>query len=146
MGNFMTIEEIIEEFGFLDDWEDKYRFLIDLGRLLKPMSDAAHKEANKVRGCASQVWLETQISQTAPGAAPVLTFRADSDAHIVKGLIAILLAIYSGHSATDILSIDALATFQRLGLSEHLTPQRSNGVRAMVERIKNEARAAHATA
>jgi cysteine desulfuration protein SufE len=141
----MTIEEIIEEFGFLEDWEDKYRFLIDLGRLLQPMSQSAYCEANKVRGCASQVWLETRVERPRSGTAPILTFRADSDAHIVKGLIAILLAIYSGHSAPDILASDALATFQHLGLSEHLTPQRSNGVRAMVERIKREARAAHAT-
>jgi cysteine desulfuration protein SufE len=141
----MTLEEIIEEFNFLDDWEDKYRFVIDLGRVLQPMMESARCEANKVRGCASQVWLETRI-EAQPHAAPVLTFRADSDAHIVKGLIAILLAIYSGHTATDILATDALDIFQRLGLSEHLTPQRSNGVRAMVERIKNEARAAHAAA
>jgi cysteine desulfuration protein SufE len=137
----MTLNEIIEEFGFLDDWEDKYRFVIDLGRHLEPLPESAHNAANKVSGCASQVWLETRVSRTA--GEPVLTFRADSDAHIVRGLIAILLAIYSGHSATEILSIDALPLFHRLGLSEHLTPQRSNGVRAMVERIKNEARAAH---
>jgi cysteine desulfuration protein SufE len=142
----MTIEEIIEEFGFLDDWEDKYRFLIDLGRLLQPMSETARCEATKVRGCASQVWLETRIDRDQSPAAPVLTFRADSDAHIVKGLIAILLAIYSGHTAPDILTTDAWAIFKRLGLSEHLTPQRSNGVRAMVERIQSEARAAHVAA
>jgi cysteine desulfuration protein SufE len=137
----MTLEEIIEEFGFLDDWEDKYRFVIDLGRNLEALPESAHNAANKVSGCASQVWLETHVTRT--GAEPVLTFRADSDAHIVRGLIAILLAIYSGHSATEILSIDALTQFHRLGLSQHLTAQRSNGVRAMVERIKNEARAAH---
>jgi cysteine desulfuration protein SufE len=142
----MTIEEIIDEFGLLDDWEDKYRFLIDLGRLLQPMSESGHREANKVRGCASQVWLEVQVDRSRCAGVPVLTFRADSDAHIVKGLIAILLAIYSGHTAPEILATDALATFRRLGLSEHLTPQRSNGVRAMVERIKSEARAAHAAA
>jgi cysteine desulfuration protein SufE len=141
----MTLDEILEEFNFLDDWEDKYRFLIDLGRTLQPMAESAHGEANKVRGCASQVWLETRIDAQ-PQAPPVLNFRADSDAHIVKGLVAILLAIYSGHSAPDILATDALGIFQRLGLSQHLTPQRSNGVRAMVERIKAEARAAHAAA
>jgi cysteine desulfuration protein SufE len=139
----MTLDEIIEEFGFLDDWEDKYRFVIDLGRHLEPLPDSAHNAANKVSGCASQVWLETQTHVGRPGGEPILTFRADSDAHIVRGLIAILLAIYSGHSASEILSIDALGLFHRLGLSEHLTPQRSNGVHAMVERIKTEARAAH---
>ena len=107
--------------------------------MLDPLPEAAHSEANKVRGCASQVWLETKVRPTAP---PILDFRGDSDAHIVRGLVALILAFYSGRSAPDILSSDALQLFKKLGLSEHLTPQRSNGVRAMVERIKKEARLA----
>jgi cysteine desulfuration protein SufE len=140
----MTIDEIIANFAYLDDWEDKYRYIIELGRLLEPMTDDAHCEANRVRGCASQVWLQAFSARR--GNEPVLTFRADSDAHIVKGLIYILLAIYSDRSAAAILAIDASAIFKRLGLIEHLTPQRANGVRAMIERIANEARAALAAA
>jgi cysteine desulfuration protein SufE len=140
----MTIDEIIANFAYLDDWEDKYRYVIELGRLLEPMAEDGHGEANRVHGCASQVWL--QAFRARRGEAPVLTFLADSDAHIVKGLIYILLAIYSGRSAGDILAIDAAVIFRRLGLDQHLTPQRANGVRAMVERIRSEARAALAAA
>jgi cysteine desulfuration protein SufE len=140
----VTLDDIIGNFAYLDDWEDKYRYVIELGRLLEPMAPEAHCEVNRVRGCASQVWLQTFT--TRQGQASVLTFLADSDAHIVKGLIYILLAIYSGRSAGDILAIDAAAIFERLGLDEHLTPQRANGLRAMVERIRNEARAAVAAA
>jgi cysteine desulfuration protein SufE len=135
------IREIIDNFSVLDDWDDRYRYLIELGRELRPLAQSAHTDANKVQGCASQVWLETDVrSNGADG--PVLTFSGDSDAHIVRGLIAILFATFSGRTAKDILSVDALALFERLGLREHLTPQRSNGFRSMVERIRSEARAA----
>ncbi len=137
----MTIDEIIESFGYLDEWEDRYRYLIELGRTLAPLDAAAHNEANRVLGCASQVWLETRVDR--PGAGePVLTFVADSDAHIVRGLLAVILAFYSGNTASKILATDAQALFQDLGLSAHLTRQRTNGVRSMVERIKGEARRA----
>ena len=139
------IDEIIGNFTVLDDWDDRYRYLIELGRELAPLSEAAHSDANKVQGCASQVWLDTRVRPNG-ASGPVLTFAGDSDAHIVRGLIAILFAIYSGKAAKDILASDALALFERLGLREHLTPQRSNGFRSMVERIRLDARAALATA
>ena len=141
----MTIDDIIENFSVLEDWDDRYRYVIELGRGLPPLAEREHSDANKVRGCASQVWLATSV---APNGArgPVLTFLGDSDAHIVRGLIAILFVAYSGKPAEDILSIDAIALFERLGLREHLTPQRSNGFRSMVERIRADARAALATA
>jgi len=139
------IDEIIDNFALLDEWDDRYRYLIELGRQLPPLAADAHNDANKVQGCASQVWLDTSVRANGAGG-PVLTFEGDSDAHIVRGLIAILFAMYSGRSAKDILSNDAVATFERLGLREHLTPQRSNGFRAMVERIRADARAALATA
>lgn len=134
------LDEIIESFEFLDDWDDRYRYLIELGRSLEPLPAEAHSEANKVRGCASQVWLETTVDGRADQ--PVLLFRGDSDAHIVRGLVALVLALYSGKAARAIVETDALAVFRQLGLSEHLTPQRSNGLRSMVERIKADARAA----
>jgi len=135
------IEEIIDNFSTLDDWDDRYRYLIELGRELPALSEAAHSDANKVQGCASQVWLDTRVDPDGAGG-PVLTFEGDSDAHIVRGLIAVLFAIFSGKPARDILGIDALAVFERIGLREHLTPQRSNGFRSMVERIRSDARAA----
>jgi len=141
----MDIGEIVENFGILDDWEDRYRYLIELGRTLDPLDNSERTPAVKVRGCASQVWLATNVRPNGAGG-PVLTFAGDSDAHIVRGLIAILFAIYSGKSAKDILAIDALALFERMGLREHLTPQRSNGFRSMVERIRADARAALVTA
>jgi cysteine desulfuration protein SufE len=139
------IGDIIDNFSVLDDWDDRYRYLIELGRELPPLAEAAHNDANKVQGCASQVWLDTKVRPNGTSG-PVLTFAGDSDAHIVRGLIAILFAIYSGKAAKDILASDALALFERLGLREHLTPQRSNGFRSMVERIRSDARAALATA
>jgi len=139
------IEDIIDNFSVLDDWDDRYRYLIELGRELPPLAESAHNDANKVQGCASQVWLDTNMRPNGAGG-PVLTFAGDSDAHIVRGLIAILFAIFSGKNAKDILSIDALALFERMGLRQHLTPQRSNGFRSMVERIRAEARAALAAA
>jgi cysteine desulfuration protein SufE len=135
------IDDIIGNFSVLDDWDDRYRYLIELGRELPPLSEAARSDANKVQGCASQVWLDTTVRPNGAGS-PVLTFAGDSDAHIVRGLIAILFAIYSGRSAKDILANDAVGLFEGMGLKEHLTPQRSNGFRSMVERIRSDARAA----
>ena len=139
------IDEIIGNFTVLDDWDDRYRYLIELGRELAPLSEASHCDANKVQGCASQVWLDTTVRPNGAGG-PVLNFAGDSDAHIVRGLIAILFAIYSGKSARDILSVDAIKLFEGMGLREHLTPQRSNGFRSMVDRIRSDARAALAAA
>lgn len=136
-----TIDEIVENFTLLDEWDDRYRYVIELGRTLQPLPDSAHNETNKVRGCASQVWLLTHVKPNG-AAGPVLTFEGDSDAHIVRGLIAILFALYSGKSAHEILTTDALALFDSIGLRENLTPQRSNGLRSMVERIRAEAKAA----
>jgi cysteine desulfuration protein SufE len=135
------LDEIIENFNFLDDWEDRYRYLIELGRGLEPLDEAAHNEMNKVRGCVSQVWLETRVAKDDTGCF-VLYLKGDSDAHIVRGLVALILAIYSGQTASRVLTTDAEGLFESLGLSTHLTPQRSNGVRSMVERIKNDARSA----
>ena len=138
----MTLENILADFQLLDDWEDRYRYVIELGSVLPPLPEAARTEANKVRGCASQVWLATQIDNTTAGAAPRLSFKGDSDAHIVRGLIAILFAIYSGRRADEIVRMTAKDVFRRLGLVEHLTPQRSNGFASMVERIRTDARRA----
>jgi cysteine desulfuration protein SufE len=138
------IDEIIDNFSILDDWDDRYRYLIELGRELPPLAAEAHNDANKVRGCASQVWLDTRVRPNGAGG-PVLTFVGDSDAHIVRGLIAILFAMYSDRSAKHILATDAVALFEKMGLREHLTPQRSNGFRSMVERIHSDARAALTT-
>jgi cysteine desulfuration protein SufE len=139
------IDEITDNFSILDDWDDRYRYLIELGRALPPLAAAARNDANKVQGCASQVWLDTTVRPNGAGG-PVLTFDGDSDAHIVRGLIAVLFAIYSGKAARDILATDAVKLFEDMGLREHLTPQRSNGFRSMVERIRMDARAALATA
>ena len=141
----MPIDEIIENFELLEEWDDRYRYLIELGRALPPLPEAARNDANKVQGCASQVWLSTSIKSDG-SAGPMLTFVGDSDAHIVRGLIAVLFALYSGKNAKDILATDAVALFEQLGLRDHLTPQRSNGFRSMVERIKSDARAALAPA
>jgi len=135
------IDDIVENFTLLDEWDDRYRYVIELGRALPPLPENAHTDANKVQGCASQVWL---LSHVDPDGAkgPVMTFEGDSDAHIVRGLVAILIALYSGKGAREILATDALALFDRIGLRENLTPQRSNGLRSMVERIHAEAAAA----
>ena len=140
-----TIDEIVENFTLLDQWDDRYRYVIELGRTLAPLPEGAHTEANKVRGCASQVWLLTHVKPDG-AAGPMLTFDGDSDAHIVRGLIAIVIALYSGKAAREILKIDALDLFDRIGLREGLTPQRSNGLRSMIERIRAEAKAALAPA
>jgi cysteine desulfuration protein SufE len=136
----MTIDEIIENFEFLDDWEDRYRYVIELGRQLEPLGEADYHDANKVRGCASQVWL-ISVAQ-GPSDDPVMHYRGDSDAHIVRGLVAILIALYSGRRAGEIASLDVEPLFDRLGLREHLTPQRSNGLFSMVAKVRAEAAAA----
>lgn len=138
------IADIVEAFELIDDWEERYRYVIELGKELPPFPEAARTDANKVRGCVSQVWLETTLSGEDDG--PHLYFKGDSDAMIVRGLVAILLALYSGLSARTILETDAEATLSTLGLREHLTPQRSNGLTAMVGRIRRDAEAALATA
>lgn len=137
----MQIDEIIDNFDILDDWEDRYRYVIELGRELEPLPDAERTDANKVQGCVSQVWLSTHV-ETADGE-PRLTFIGDSDAHIVRGLIAILLAVVSGQTANAILQADTGAIFNKLGLHEHLTPQRSNGLNSMVARIRRDAERAN---
>lgn len=136
-----SLDEIVANFELLDEWDDRYRYLIELGRTLAPLPEEAHSDVNKVRGCASQVWLETR-AEGGPGETTRLFFRGDSDAHIVRGLVALAIAIHSGRTAQEILTTDAFAIYERLGLAAHLTPQRSNGVRAMMERIKNDARTA----
>jgi cysteine desulfuration protein SufE len=135
-----TIDEIVSNFELLDDWEERYRYLIELGRLMEPLPDEAHSDVNKVQGCASQVWLQTDVKTS--GSQPVLHLLGDSDAHIVRGLVALLISLYDGKTASEALSTDALGLFKELGLSEHLTPQRSNGVRSMVERIRRDAQMA----
>jgi cysteine desulfuration protein SufE len=141
----MTIDEIRDNFELLEDWDDRYRYVIELGRTLKPMPEAEHSAQNKVQGCASQVWLAKQLDHSG-GHEPVLNYLGDSDAHIVRGLIAILLTLFSGRSPREILATDALSVFDEFGFREHLTPQRSNGLRAMVERIRADAREALAAA
>ena len=136
----MNADDLIADFEFLDNWEDRYRHVIELGKKLPPFPEAERNDTNKVQGCASQVWLISELKQTPAG--PVIEFQGDSDAHIVRGLVALAIAIHSGHTAQEILATDAFAIYERLGLAAHLTPQRSNGVRAMMERIKTDARAA----
>ena len=136
----VNFDEIVADFELLEDWEDRYRYVIELGRKLQPLPEAERNDINKVQGCVSQVWLATTVKPDSR--APRLSFIGDSDAHIVRGLIAILFALYSGKSADAILDIDANAVLSRLHLKEHLTPQRSNGLLAMVERIRKDARKA----
>ena len=137
----MTIDTIRSDFALLDEWEDRYRYLIELGRNLPPFPEALRTDANKVRGCTSQVWLASGLRRTAAGAPPVLELQGDSDAHIVRGLVAVLLALYQGRTPEDVLRTDAKAVFADLGLGQHLTPQRSNGFFSMVDRIFKDARA-----
>ncbi len=132
----MNIAEIRDDFAFLDDWEDKYRYVIELGKSLPEMPETAKTDANKVRGCVSQVWLETSYTDG------LLHFTGDSDAMIVRGLVAILLAIYQDRTPQQVLATDAREVFEELGLKDHLTPQRSNGFASMVERIQSDAQAA----
>lgn len=132
------VDQLIADFELLDDWEDRYRHVIELGRALPPLPEAERSEANKVRGCASQVWLSTHVVDAS---ATRLTFAGDSDALIVKGLVAIVIALFSGRTPEEIRATDAEALFARLDLSAHLTTQRANGLRALVDRIKADAEA-----
>ncbi|WP_439542572.1 SufE family protein [Hyphomicrobium sp.] len=146
----MTIASLQSDFELLDDWEDRYRYIIELGRTLKPLPDALRTEATKVRGCTSQVWLASEVGAGSDGVVsngngPVLHFQGDSDAHIVRGLVAIIFALYDGKTAREILAIEPETVFSALGLKDHLSPQRSNGLASMVERIRADARAALAT-
>lgn len=134
-----TITEIADEFALLPDWEERISYVIELGRSLEPITDAERTEANKVRGCASQVWL---VSEKRPDAPEKLYFRGDSDAHLVRGEVALLMRIFSGRTPAEILSVDPQAVFDRLGLKEALTLQRSNGLFSMMSRIQREAREA----
>jgi cysteine desulfuration protein SufE len=131
-----NVTEMISDFEFLEDWEDRYMYVIEMGKALPELEPVLKTDATKVKGCVSQVWL---ISESDGDANPTLSFRGDSDAHIVKGLVAIVLEIFSGRRATDILALDAKDVMEKLGLSEHLSPQRSNGLQAMIARIKAEA-------
>lgn len=133
------IDKIIEDFAFLDDWEDRYRYVIELGKALPDLAEDKRTSENKVNGCASQVWL---VSHLGEGADPVMNFEGDSDAHIVRGLVAIVLAACSGKRASEIAAMDILSTFDKIGLVENLSSQRANGLRSMVKRIQDEARAA----
>ena len=131
-----TLQQIIDDFAFLEEWEDRYRFVIELGKALPDLAEDKRTSTNKVQGCASQVWL---VSHVGDGADPVMTFEGDSDAHIVRGLVAIVLAIYSGKRASEIAALDAIDTFNTIGLVEHLSSQRANGLRSMIRRIREEA-------
>ena len=129
-----AFEDIAETFEFLDDWEDRYRHVIELGKAMPPLADAFKVPATKVEGCASQVWIRPVIDGT--GGAARFDFQGDSDAMIVRGLIAVLHALYSGLTVAEVAKVDAAAELARLGLDQHLSSQRSNGLRAMVERIR----------
>ncbi len=130
-----AFQDIAENLSFLEDWEDRYRYIIELGQGLPPLAEDEKTPANRVHGCVSQVWLVSE------GDAARLGYRGESDAMIVRGLVAVLVALYSGRPARDIAATDAIAVFDELGLREHLTTQRSNGLVAMVNRIRSEARA-----
>ncbi len=140
MTDFDTIQE---DFASLDEWEDRYRYVIELGHDLEPLPEESHNDKTKVRGCVSQVWLDKDLRKNASGET-VLHYRGDSDSHLVRGLIAITLALFSDQTPKRILDTDAMATFRSLGLEQHLTPQRSNGVRAMIDRIRKDAASAEA--
>ncbi len=129
-----AFEDIAENFEFLDDWEDRYRFVIDLGKAMDPLEDALKVPATKVEGCASQVWIAAQVDGSGPDA--VFWFRGDSDAMIVRGLVAVLAAMFNGLTVAEVLKVDAGGELGRLQLNDHLSAQRSNGLRAMVERIR----------
>lgn len=137
------LHQIIDDFDYLDNWEDRYRYVIELGKALPAFPEDQRTARNKVQGCVSQVWLATDRQETAD--ATVLSFQGDSDAFIVKGLVAVMLAAFSGKTAEEILAFDAGNLLQKLGLEENLSPQRANGLRAMIGRIKQEAQSgAHA--
>ncbi|WP_454631853.1 SufE family protein [Bradyrhizobium cenepequi] len=139
-----SIDDVVENFSLLDEWDDRYRYVIELGRKLARFPEAERTEVNKVQGCASQVWLATTIHRREGGT--VLTFAGDSDAHIVRGLVAILIVLLSGRPAAEIAGENPIALFERLGLGQHLTPQRSNGFRSMVARMRADAQAVLAEA
>jgi cysteine desulfuration protein SufE len=132
-----SIEQIIDDFAYLEEWEDRYRYVIELGKALPPLSDEKKIADNKVQGCASQVWVVSHGADDSSD--PVMTFEGDSDAHIVRGLVAIVLSVYSGKHASEIASTDAIEVFDKIGLVEHLSAQRANGLRSMVKRIRQEA-------
>ncbi len=134
--NDSRVAELIDNFSFLDDWEDRFRYLIDLGRKLEPMDEALKTEENKVRGCTSQVWIVDEVRPGTSTQAPTLHFIADSDAHIVKGLIAVLMEIYDGRTPEEILAVDIKGAIGQLGFEQHLSPNRANGLFSMVERIR----------
>ncbi len=136
-----TFEDIVDTFEFLDDWEDRYRHVIEMGRAMPQLDDVLKVAATKVDGCASQVWIVPKIQGAGPQS--VLDFDGESDAMIVNGLIAILKVLYAGNTVEKALKIDALAAFARLGLDQHLSAQRSNGLRAMIERLRIVSRAAN---
>ncbi|KPF42281.1 SufE family protein [Rhizobium sp. AAP43] len=131
-----TLDAMIDDFGFLEDWEDRMRYVIELGKALPDLPEAEKRAENKVQGCASQVWLSVEAGD---GVDPVMTFRGDSDAFIVRGLVAIVLQAYSGKKASEVVAFDALDLFSQIGLLEHLTAQRANGLRSMIQRIREEA-------
>jgi len=135
----LTIDELAEHFSLFDDWEDRYRYIIDLGKKMDPLPEEAKVPANKVEGCMSQVWLIHAVDGAGPGAR--LTFQADSDAHIVRGLLAILLILFSGKTAGEITAIDADAELAKLDMDQHISPNRRNGVASVVKRIQETARA-----
>ena len=145
MSGMASIDEIKDNFELLEEWDDRYRYVIELGRTLTPLADADRSAANKVQGCASQVWLAKSLARSEQGE-PVINYVGDSDAHIVRGLIAILLSLYSGQTAKRILDTDAIKLFDELGFRDHLSPQRSNGLRSMVNRVQSDAREALAMA
>ena len=144
MATLPTYDSIRDDFAFLDSWEDRYRYVMELGRALPPLDEALRTEANKVRGCASQVWLASSTDLSS--GAPRLHFVGDSDAHLVRGLIALLFVLVQDRTPAEILAADPHAAFKELGLGEHLTPQRSNGFASMVTRVRADATALSASA
>jgi cysteine desulfuration protein SufE len=134
-----SFDEIAENLAVLDDWEDRYAYVIQIGRALPPLRDDLRSEQNRVQGCASQVWLATEVGE---GTDPVLTFAGDSDAIIVRGLVSLAIALNTGKTASDIIKTDTFSKFEELGLKAHLSSQRSNGLRSMVARIKRDAEVA----
>ncbi len=140
MNAAQAIDDLVDEFSFLDAWEDRYRHVIDIGRGLDGVRDEERNEANRVQGCVSRVWLVTDILDGDPVR---LSFRGDSDAHIVKGLVGVIARLFSDRTPEDILAVDAREVFNRLGLSEHLSQQRSNGLNSLIARVRADAEAAH---
>lgn len=142
----MPIDHIRSDFDILDEWEDRYRYVMELGRAMAPFDESLRTDANKVRGCASQVWLASKVAPNASGGDRTLVLAGDSDAHLVRGLVAIIIALYEGRPLKEIATLDAEAELATLGLREHLTPQRSNGLASMIKRIRSDAASALAAA